>query len=196
MLWRCAVLAALIWLGLTSRAGATVSVVLGSSDPDAFYAVNDVITLTVRVTADGGAADDAIYGAVLYRSDVLQSGSQSFNVLPGGWNSGAVFCSFVPTARCIAINQTVPIGSPPLAPNVTDFLIAKLTFVIPFSPTPPPYGTVLDFTWQTTPSVQRLDFFGVTNAPGYSVTIVPEPTTAALLCVGLLGLVIATRRRA
>jgi len=51
-------------------------------------------------------------------------------------------------------------------------------------------------TWQTTPSTQRLDFFGVTNAPGYSITIVPEPATTALLCVGLLRLAVATRRRA
>ena len=41
-----------------------------------------------------------------------------------------------------------------------------------------------------------LDFFGITQAPGTVITVIPEPTTAALLGLGLLGLTITGRRRA
>jgi hypothetical protein len=37
-------------------------------------------------------------------------------------------------------------------------------------------------------------FFVLTNAPGMSFTIVPEPATAALLCFGLVTLAIRRRR--
>ena len=41
----------------------------------------------------------------------------------------------------------------------------------------------------------ELDFFGLTNAPGTSFTVVPEPTTALLLAFGLAGVACARRRR-
>jgi hypothetical protein len=41
-----------------------------------------------------------------------------------------------------------------------------------------------------------LDWFGVTNAPGVSITVVPEPATALLLGAGLLALALAGRRPA
>jgi hypothetical protein len=57
-------------------------------------------------------------------------------------------------------------------------------------------GTVVNFAWRTSPSAQRLDWFGLTNAPGVSITVAtPEPTTASLLGLGLLGLSVASRRR-
>jgi hypothetical protein len=48
---------------------------------------------------------------------------------------------------------------------------------------------VIDFTWD------RLDFFGLDSAPGTSVQIVPEPSTALLLGLGLSGFALRRRRQ-
>jgi hypothetical protein len=61
-------------------------------------------------------------------------------------------------------------------------------------------GTV-DVTWYLGPDPQfgsQFDFFGLTNAPGTSFDItaaVPEPTTAALLSLGLASLASIVRGR-
>lgn len=40
-----------------------------------------------------------------------------------------------------------------------------------------------------------LNYFGITSLPGISFTIVPEPTTAALVALGLGALAAGRRRR-
>lgn len=46
----------------------------------------------------------------------------------------------------------------------------------------------LDYAWQTEGDLNLiLDFFGLQDAPGGSVTIVPEPSTGSLLASGLVA---------
>jgi hypothetical protein len=93
-------------------------------------------------------------------------------------------------------SQTSGLNGPQSA-NVTNFLIARQDYTVPASL---PASTILNWYWQTSPSTQQVDFFNFSNAvapvPAFSVAVyVPEPTTAALLGMGLLGLAAAMRRR-
>jgi hypothetical protein len=175
----------LLGFALASAATATVNVNLTALTP--MVAPGDTITLNVLVTADDWEVDPTAFGAVIYPSAAVAPDTQQQFALPGNWSLGATNCD---GTRCIAFSQVSDDGPVPIF--ATDYLIATLTFdVLPTSP-----AGVFSFNWQTTPYGQRLDFFGLTNAPGVSVTVVPEPATALLLGVGLLGLGVRRRRLA
>src|SRR5262249_15513466 len=134
--------------------------------------------------------DDTIFGAINYQ-DAFVNPNMAGNSQADLFNTpGALTCT---TAFCVAFSQVQSTG--PKALGITNTPIATTTFFV--DPTTP-NGTVLTFSWRTSPSTQRLDWFGLTNAPSVTVTVlplIPEPATAALLSVGLLGLALAARRR-
>jgi hypothetical protein len=178
-------------------AEATVSLTVTASGD---FTPGSVITLDTYVTADAGETDNTVFGAWLYPASQVNSaldpgpaGSQQQFSLPGaGWVLGSLSCT---TARCLAFNQINAIA--PTAINASNFLIATNTFTIELDELP---GSVITFSWQSTPTTKELDFFGVVDTPGFvpgiSITVVPEPSTAALIAFGLCGLVAASRRRA
>ena len=176
-------------------ASATVSVSLNVVGPTTVPA-GSVITLQAVVTADDATTDSTVFGAVsdpVGQATIASGGSQvnlsTVGTAAAGWVSGALTCT---TGFCVAFNQIN--GTAPATAGVTGLVIGSLTATLNGSLA---NGTVVNFNWRTTPSTQRFDWYGLTDAPGASVTIgaVPEPTTAALIGFGLFGLAFAGRRR-
>ena len=148
----------------------------------------ELITLETFATADGGETDNTIFGAINYQDAFVNSNVGGNTQTPLFSSLGAFLCT---TAFCTAFSQVNAAG--PIAVNLTNALLASTTFTVDPAT---PIGTVLNFAWRTAPSTQRLDWFGITNAAGITVTVVPEPTTVVLLGLGLMGLAVAGRRRA
>jgi PEP-CTERM motif-containing protein len=184
--------AALFLVGLAAPASATVQVdLIGEPGP------GDLVTFHTYVTCDGGETSDAIFGAIEYPSALVapypagssQVSLSTIGAAAPGWSMGALTCT---SAFCVAFSQVQPNG--PETAGLTNALIATTTFAVVSDA--PMRDIMNSFQWRTAPSTQRLDFFGVTSAPAMYITIMPEPSTAALLGLGLLGLALAGRRPA
>ena len=174
--------------GLSSAANATPSVVLGSPDPDAVYGPGETVTLTVRVTVEG-EVDDLVRGDFTFASSLVTPIAVQINgTLPGRnpfspWQGPPLGCT---SSECTGFWLSNTSGLA-ISVSVTNQLLSTITFSVN-----PGVSGVADFAWD----MSTFDFFGLTNPQGYSVTIVPEPSTAALLGLGVLGLAAASRRRA
>jgi hypothetical protein len=184
------IVAALV--GFAAAASAAPSLVVTANATT--YTVGATITLTVTGD-DDGVTDNGIFGKLDYDGSKVDNGTRAQTQLGGSsgkWTTGGLNASDSNavgpnTASSYAFSQislsyNTATNLPGTLSTVT--LIAKAV------------GTV-NVQWDSTnpnPSLV-LDFFGLTNAPGTTFTIIPEPTTVALLGLGLMGLVLGGRRR-
>jgi hypothetical protein len=154
------------------------------STDKSIYAPGEIITLTVIGDSEG-AIDIGVFGTVNYdRNRVSPLGGQTQTALRTGagfrWIRGGLLVDipFVGTQYSFSqINGlTVPQGS-----------TKKLTAVMTFRAT---NAGSANFDWCVGCAAQSLDFFGLTAADGITVSIaaIPEPSTAGLMGLGLLGL--------
>jgi hypothetical protein len=151
-----------------------------SITPDkSVYTVGETITLSVLGDAEGGL-DNSVFGDILFDPSLavaISSSQEALSSFGGGtiWTTG-VLRTGAGFAR--AMVQIVALSPSP----VDGPLMATVTLEASME-------GVIDFTWD------RLDFFGLDSAPGTSVQIVPEPSTALLLGLGLSGFALRRRRQ-
>jgi opacity protein-like surface antigen len=181
--------AALCAAALASPAhAATLTIV---SDKSA-YAFGETITLTITGDAAGATAY-GIFGELIYSGAQVDNGTRTQTQLVGQygkWTTGVLnqFDDGI-NAASYAFSQIS--GTYAQTANNLPGTLAIVTLINGST------GGVLNVAWDTTnpnPAL-RLDFFGLTSAPGTSFYLGPEPGTAGLLGLGLLALGAARRHR-
>ena len=143
------------------------------------YQVDELIVISIFGDAEG-AEDNVVRGRILFDPDLAESveSSQELLTSPNGPNASTPWLpGTLELGEGFADAFFQGVGGPNLFP-VDNTLSASVTL----RATAP--GT-LDLTWQTAPPQSKLLFFAIGSAPGTSVQIVPEPSTAALFALGI-----------
>jgi hypothetical protein len=173
----------LLWvaLGMVAIAAGANATTLSVSPDKLTYAVGETITLSISGD-DEGASAYGCFGRLLYRGDIIDNGTRTQKAVhgPSGYfTKGALQATDDGVnASSDAFNQaSIAAASPDNLPAENPFATVTLIAVA--------VGFV-NVNWDTSTPGYQLDYFGLTNAPGTSFTIVPEPATAALLGLGLL----------
>jgi hypothetical protein len=187
MLRRICVLLFAISLAASANAAS-----LSVSSDKLTYTVGETVTLSISGDPQGVTVY-GIFGRLLYNGALVNNGTRSQITLTGpqgNWIKGVLqqgdTNAFSPTsAFSYAFNQIAGLYAqtatnlPANNPLSTVTLIASATGLV-------------NVVWDVSPPYELM-FFGLTNAPGTSFTIVPEPATAALLGAGLC--IMAAKRR-
>lgn len=165
-------------LGLAAAANAaTVSIAADASS----YNLGDTITITVSSDSEGELLFTAT-AFVAYTGPVTALATNQITG-PAGWFTGNINALHSPGFQAAFDQLNFSGGDPGTGIGAT----------ITFSADAPGVAT---FTISSNPvNLIAFDFGTATAGDSVQVTIVPEPTTAALLGLGLFGLAVAGRRR-
>jgi hypothetical protein len=171
-----ATLAMVLGMSLSANA-ATLSIATDKTT----YAPGETITMTITGDSEGGTAASVI-------GRILNTGAGGTSFVSATQSQLISFGGFLPWVMGGTTGGKVFDQVGGLSPLPVDNLLTSTVFW-----TADTLG-VAAFDWLTS-GTQPLSFFGLTSGAGHTVTIVPEPTTASLMGLGLIGLAISGRRR-
>lgn len=164
------------------------------------YYLGETISLTV-LGDDAGASAHGIQGRLDYSGALVDNGTRTQTRLTGSY--GKWITGTLPAADngvqawSLVFNQISPtLDQQDTALNLPGILSTATLIAAAVG--------VVNVNWHTVQDGFELDFFGLSNAPGTSFTIiscdgcsppVPEPSTMALLGLGLIALAALPLRR-